>query len=209
VPRETEIEIRSKQRPFSSRAGSKLEYGLEKFNIDVKNKICLDIGASTGGFTDCLLKRGAEFVFAVDVGYGILDHRLRTHSQVGNLEKTNARYLTLDELVAKDTRAENISFVCMDVSFISLITIITPLRSFIKDKSTWVLLFKPQFEVEKNEIKKGGVVKNPEAILNAQKKFEFSMQKLGFVLKAGTEYSPLPGKNSGNVEILYYYEKSL
>jgi 23S rRNA (cytidine1920-2'-O)/16S rRNA (cytidine1409-2'-O)-methyltransferase len=200
------VELRLRQAPFASRAGQKMDHALEKFGLDVKGKVCLDVGASTGGFTDCLLKRDAKHVFAIDVGYGQLDLPLRENPKVSNMERTNARSLTLDNMKAYSPLAEEASFVVMDVSFISLKKIVEPLKTAIPSLRNWVLLFKPQFEVGQKFVQKGGVVKNQEAIDAALHEFSEWMRTLGFKLRHGPETSPLPGKKSGNVEYLLHYE---
>ena len=139
--------------PFVSRGGLKLDHALDQFDVDVRGRTALDIGASTGGFTDCLLKRGAERVYAVDVGYGQLDWRLRSDPRVVVMERVNARHLiSLDEQVDIAT---------IDVSFISVEKILPNMNSLVKEGGCIVVLFKPQFEVGKGQVGKGGIVKDP------------------------------------------------
>ncbi|MBI4402552.1 MAG: TlyA family RNA methyltransferase, partial [Deltaproteobacteria bacterium] len=157
VAEDIQIEIQKDERTFVSRAGLKLEHALIQFNLSVVGRVCLDIGASTGGFTDCLLQKGARRVFAVDVGYGQLDSKLRSNPAVTVLERTNARYLTSGTM---GELAKDIDFVCADVSFISLRKIIEPLSHEFPKAKDWVLLFKPQFEVGREFVRKGGIVKN-------------------------------------------------
>jgi len=202
VKEDLPIEVRSKAPPFASRAGQKLEHGLDHFKVVPAGKVCLDVGASTGGFTDCLLKRGATHVFAVDVGYGQIDQKLREHPQVTNVERCNARYMTRAELVAKNPLAEEISLVAIDVSFISLTKIMPQLRQEFPDAKEWLILFKPQFEVGRENIGKGGVVRNPEAVTEALAAFQTFVENLGFRLAGPPESSPLTGKKSGNLEYL-------
>ena len=136
VPLDRPLEVRRRGSAFVSRAGEKLQAALERFPVDVKGRTCLDIGASTGGFTDCLLKRGAAHVVAVDVGYGQLDVNLRNDYRVTVLERTNARFLTPDAV------GKEVDFLCMDVSFISLRKIIEPIAPLFPSIRDWVLLFK-------------------------------------------------------------------
>lgn len=200
------LEIRSRATPFVSRAGQKLEHGLDQFQIDTTGRTCLDIGASTGGFTDCMLKRGAAHVFAVDVGYGQLDSKLRADSRVTVVEKTNARFLTLAGLEALSPKAREISLLTMDVSFISLCKIIEPMFETFRFVRYWLLLFKPQFEVGREHVGKGGLVRDDGAVHQAMEAFDSFMKGLGFELKGAPESSPLSGKKSGNLEYLVFYE---
>jgi len=139
--------------PFVSRGGLKLDYALDRFQLDVSSKVAADIGASTGGFTDCLLKRGASRVYAIDVGYGQLDYRLRQDSRVTVIERVNARYPI--------TLPEKMDLATIDVSFISLEMVIPPVVQLLKDNSYLLVLIKPQFEARKEEVGKGGVIKQP------------------------------------------------
>lgn len=201
------IELKPRTKVFASRAGFKLEHGLQKFGISVQDRVCLDVGASTGGFTDCLLKRGARRVFAVDVGTGQLDQKLREHSRVVSIERTNARFLTAELLRDRHEEAGKISFVCADVSFISLRLLIEPVTAAAPEAKDWVLLFKPQFEVGPEHVGKGGLVRNAASIESALTAFNEFMEKAGFVRRA-VDASPVPGKKSGNTEILLHYEKA-
>lgn len=200
---ETEIEIKSRSLPFKSRAGHKLQFAIDQFGISCEGKVCLDVGASTGGFTHCLLKNGANHVVAIDVGYGQLDSELRNHPQVTNLEKTNARYLTREIL---GEWAEKVELAVVDVSFISIQKVIEPLFKEFPTLKAWLLLFKPQFEVGPENLGKKGKVKNEEAVRNSLNQFENWMTAQGFRKKGGPETSPLPGKKSGNLEYLFFYE---
>lgn len=202
------LEVRVKTTPFSSRAGQKLQFGLDTFGVVVSDRVCLDIGASTGGFTDCLLKRGARRVFAVDVGYGQLDAKLRSDPRVVVVERTNARHLTLSDLSARHEEAARIDFLCIDVSFISLEKILEPLASEFSGLKTLVVLFKPQFEVGQKFVGKGGLVRDESAVQAALGVFQTRMEKLGFTRRGGPESSPVAGKKSGNVEYLIHYEKT-
>lgn len=188
---------------FVSRGGHKLAQAIQSFGIQVARKICLDVGASTGGFTDCLLQNGAEHVFAVDVGYGHFASSLRKDPRVSLLERINARYLTKQELLKFGSHL--IQLIVIDVSFISLRTLIPPLLSEFAPRE-WVLLFKPQFEVGREFVRKGGVVKDEETIRTSLGAFSQWMQSQGFKERGGPEPSNIKGKKSGNVEYLFYYE---
>ena len=202
------LEVRGRRLEFVSRGGEKLKYALDKYNIPVKGRIAIDVGSSTGGFTDCLLKRGAQHVFAVDVGYGLIDASLRADSRVSLLEKTNARLLKKSDLLAVSTLADRINLLVTDVSFISLRKIIPPLLQIMPSGSSWILLFKPQFELASSKVLAGGIVKDLEAVQQALSDFNVWMKNLGFILNGGPESSPLTGKRSGNVEYLIFYENS-
>lgn len=202
------LEVRVKTTPFSSRAGQKLQFGLDSFHVGVKDRVCLDVGASTGGFTDCLLQRGAERVFAVDVGYGQIDQKLRTDPRVVLFERTNARHLTRADLVGRHESAARLDFLCIDVSFISLEKILEPLSREIPSLRTMLVLFKPQFEVGQKFVGKGGLVRDTAAVQAALGVFHEKMETLGFARRGGPESSPVVGKKSGNVEYLILYEKN-
>lgn len=151
---EDSITLRGKDMPFVSRGGLKLEGALTAFELDVSNKICLDVGASTGGFTDCLLQRGAQRVYAVDVGYGQLAWKLRQDPRVDVIERTNIRNMPAGTLL------HPIDLVTIDVSFISLKIVVPAILEFVKKGTRIVALIKPQFEVGKNQVGKGGVVRS-------------------------------------------------
>ena len=199
------LEVRTRTLPFVSRAGFKLQHALDTFQVSVTDRVCIDVGASTGGFTDCLLQRGARHVFAIDVGYGQLDSKLRRDPRVSSLEKVNARNLSKADLVAASPLAQEISFACIDVSFISLFKVIAPLRRQFPDLRDWVLLFKPQFEVGPEHVGKGGLVKDQNAIAIAVDEFHTFMTEQGLTRQGGPESSPIAGKKSGNVELLLFY----
>jgi len=152
VTEESEISL-TEPPPFVSRGGLKLDYALDRFRLDVSSKIAADIGASTGGFTDCLLKRGTSRVYAIDVGYGQLDYRLRKDSRVTVIERVNARYPI--------TLPEKIDLATIDVSFISVEKIIPSVVQLLNDDGYLVVLIKPQFEARRKEVGKGGVIKQP------------------------------------------------
>ncbi len=206
INEEMPLEVRARTTPFVSRAGQKLHHALDLFHIDVRDRVCLDIGASTGGFTDCLLKAGARHVFAVDVGYGQLDMKLRSDPRVSVVERTNARFLTPSTLGEDTALVAAIDFLCSDVSFISVAKIVAPIADAFPGIREWLLLFKPQFEVGPKHIGKGGLVKSEAAVQEALGDFAAFMTELRFVLKGGPEISPLTGKKSGNLEYLVHYE---
>lgn len=190
------LEIRGKTLGYVSRGGLKLEKAMEHFELDLTDAICADIGASTGGFTDCMLQNGAKFVFAVDAGYNQLDWRLRSHPQVACLERTNARYLTEAEI------SQPIDFFSVDVSFISLGLILPPLPKLLKEGGEGVCLIKPQFEAGREFVGKKGVVRDPEVHRAVVEKFYTHCAQTGFYVKDIT-YSPIKGPE-GNIEYLGY-----
>ncbi len=155
VGSDEQIEIRGFDMPYVSRGGLKLEGALRRFDLKLQNKVCLDVGASTGGFTDCLLQNGAARVYAVDVGYGQLAWKLRQDPRVVVIERTNIRH------IRKETISEPIDLATIDVSFISLKIVIPVVKTFLKDKAIILALIKPQFEVGRDQVGKGGVVKDP------------------------------------------------
>jgi len=176
--------------PFVSRGGIKLDHALDQFQLDVSYRVVADIGASTGGFTDCLLKRGASRVYAIDVGYGQLDYRLRQDSRVVVLERVNARYpINLPEKVDLAT---------IDVSFISVQKVIPSVARLVKGKGCLLVLIKPQFEARRREVDKGGVIKQPLVHARVLGRFISWLVEYGFRL-AGLVASPIPG-TSGNRE---------
>ena len=208
VPADTPIEVRGKSCPFVSRSGMKLHHALSVFPVSVHDRTALDIGASTGGFTDCLLQNGARHVFSIDVGYGQLDTKLRKHPRVTVMEKTNARHLTPEALSEKSSHATEIDLWVADVSFISLRKIIEPLHKNFPRLKHGVLLFKPQFEVDRKWVGKGGKVRDDAAAQAALQEFQVFLQSLGATQLGKPESSPLTGKKSGNLEYLIAYERS-
>ena len=193
---------------YVSRGGLKLEKALDHWRVDLKGKVCLDIGASTGGFTDCMLQRGAARVIAVDTGYGQMDFRLRSDPRVRLLEKTNARYLTRDDL-AENNVEPHINFIAIDVSFISA-TLVLPavVRAAVLPSCPrpiqMVVLVKPQFEVGRELVGKGGIVRDETARLNAVKKVEAALHALGAKHIEWID-SPILGAE-GNREFLLFAE---
>jgi 23S rRNA (cytidine1920-2'-O)/16S rRNA (cytidine1409-2'-O)-methyltransferase len=182
--------------PYVSRGGIKLEAALKEFGIDVTDKICVDIGASTGGFTDCLLQHGAKKVYAIDVGYGQLHWKLRNDPRVVNIEKTNIRYMP------RDIIPEVVDFVCVDVSFISLEKVLPKVKEILGDEGEAVCLVKPQFEVGPEKVGKGGVVREERYRKEALEKVSKVAIGLGFAVK-GVIHSPIRG-SKGNQEYLMY-----
>jgi 23S rRNA (cytidine1920-2'-O)/16S rRNA (cytidine1409-2'-O)-methyltransferase len=181
---------------YVSRGGLKLEGALAHFRIDPETKICLDIGASTGGFTDCLLQQGAAKVFAVDVGTNQLDWKLLRDSRVVSVEKTNARYMTFDTIGAR------VELVTMDVSFISATLILPVLPDLLDRRADVLVLVKPQFEVGKGQVGKGGIVREPALRQEAVAKVSRKLLELGFRDLAQAE-SILPGAG-GNLEFFVH-----
>lgn len=176
--------------PFVSRGGIKLDYALDRFQLDVSSEVVADVGASTGGFTDCLLKRGASRVYAIDVGYGQLDYRLRQDSRVVVIERANARYPI--------TLPEKVDLVTIDVSFISVEKVIPPVAELLKDSGYLLVLIKPQFEARRVEVGKGGVIKQP--IVHARVLGRFIAWMIGHSFRlGGLVASPIVGA-SGNKE---------
>lgn len=194
VDAESRLEILEPM-PYVSRGGLKLEAALEHFGIRVEGRICLDIGASTGGFTDCLLKRGASRVYAVDVGRGQLDWKLRQDPRVVVLEGVNARYLGREHI------PEPVHLAVCDVSFISVTLILPRLPPLLAAEGEMVILVKPQFEVGRGQVGKGGIVRDPELQQAACRKVAAAVESLGF----RAEWIPCPVLGAeGNQEFLLY-----
>lgn len=196
VKEEDKIEVRGKTLRYVSRGGLKLEKAMQCWPIRLQGTICADIGASTGGFTDCMLQNGAEKVYAVDVGYNQLDYRLRIHPQVVCMERTNARYLTAEQI------PQPLDFFSVDVSFISLNLILPALRPLMKESGQGVCLVKPQFEAGKDKVGKNGVVRDPAVHLEVLEHFLEHAAHAGFTVKDIT-FSPIKGPE-GNIEYLGY-----
>jgi 23S rRNA (cytidine1920-2'-O)/16S rRNA (cytidine1409-2'-O)-methyltransferase len=181
--------------PYVSRSGKKLEAALEAFGIAVRDRVCLDVGASTGGFTDCLLQRGARRVYAVDVGKGQLDWRLRRDPRVVVREGINARYLRFEDI------GEYVDLAVCDVSFISVTLILPAVSALLQPEGEMVILVKPQFEVGRGQVGKGGIVRDPELHRLACERVEGAVKALGF--RVSVMESPIPGAE-GNKEFLLY-----
>lgn len=194
------IEVRGKGIKYVSRGGLKLEKAINTFDISLKDKICMDIGASTGGFTDCMLQNGAKKVYSIDVGYGQLDWKLRTDNRVINLERTNIRYITEKEV------PEEIDFFSVDVSFISLCLVLPVAKKFMKDTARAVCLIKPQFEAGRENVGKKGVVRDYKIHIEVINKIKNFVINNGFDV-LGLDYSPVKGPE-GNIEYLMYLCKS-
>lgn len=186
--------------PYVSRGGLKLKHAIDTFGIDVKEKIAMDIGASTGGFTDCLLQHGAKKVYAIDVGYGQIDLKLRNDARVALLEKTNIRYLD------KNAVPDIIDVTTIDVSFISLLKVIPKALEFLKESGEVIALIKPQFEVERKDVRKGGVVRDEAKRHEVIEKIKAAVKAMGLEVKGLTE-SPVRGPK-GNVEFLIYLTRT-
>ena len=198
VPEDAEIEVRGGAIPYVSRGGLKLEKAMSVFPIDLTGAICADIGASTGGFTDCMLQNGAAKVYAVDVGYGQLAWKLRTDERVVCLERTNARYL------GKEQIPQALDFASIDVSFISLKLIFPALRPLLKEGGHVACLIKPQFEAGRENVGKKGVVRDPAVHLAVLEQFLVHAKESNFTV-LGITYSPIRGPE-GNIEYLGYLE---
>jgi 23S rRNA (cytidine1920-2'-O)/16S rRNA (cytidine1409-2'-O)-methyltransferase len=192
------IKVKGAVHPYVSRGGLKLEKALRLFDINLQGKVMLDIGASTGGFTDCALQNGASYVYAVDVGYNQLDWSLRKDDRVNVMERTNFRYTKREDLAGPAP-----DFATIDVSFISLRIILPPLKEIFADRGSVVALIKPQFEAGREKVGKSGVVRDPDvhkAVLTEVLSFA---GELGLHLK-GLTYSPITG-GEGNIEFLAYW----
>jgi 23S rRNA (cytidine1920-2'-O)/16S rRNA (cytidine1409-2'-O)-methyltransferase len=195
IDQTAEIRLKSVS-PYVSRGGFKLEKALRQFHIDVKDKVGLDVGASTGGFTHCLISHGARQVYAVDVGYGQLDWKLRNDRRVIVLEKRNIRYLQATDLPSAPDIAT------IDVSFISLRLVLPRVKALLRSSGEIVALIKPQFEVGKGKVGKGGVVRSYEEHVRVIEEIREAAAALGFTIQAVTQ-SPLLGAK-GNKEFLIY-----
>lgn len=196
---ESDIFIKENINPFVSRGGLKLEKALDFFGIDLKGKTAMDVGASTGGFTDCMLKRGAVKVFAIDVGYGQLAWKIRNDPRVVIMERTNIRYVTELE------NDEKTDFAAVDVSFISLVKVIGAILNLLNDEGCLVTLIKPQFEAGREKVKKSGVVRDSSVHTEVIKMVVDFFKKDGLKL-LGLTYSPVKGPE-GNIEYLAYFSK--
>ena len=192
------IEIKGHTLKYVSRGGLKLEKAMDVFGVDVRDKVCMDIGASTGGFTDCMLQNGAVKVFAVDVGYGQLAWSLRQDPRVVCMEKTNIRYVTPEDI------GEPLDFASVDVSFISLTKVLPPARNLLKDDARMVCLIKPQFEAGREKVGKKGVVRDPAVHEEVIEKVIAHAKSIGFDI-LNLDFSPVKGPE-GNIEYLVYLQ---
>lgn len=193
------IEVRGKKMKYVSRGGYKLERALESFPIDLNGKICMDVGSSTGGFTDCMLQNGASFVYAIDVGTNQLAWKLRQDERVKSMEKTNIRYVTPDDI------GQAVDFVSVDVAFISLTKVLTPVKALMKEGAQIVCLIKPQFEAGREKVGKKGVVRDKNVHEEVIEMVMNDALGLGFHI-LGADYSPIRGPE-GNIEYLLYMEQ--
>ncbi len=196
VEETAQIEHRGSICPFVSRGGYKLDKAMQCFPIDLQGKRCMDIGASTGGFTDCMLQNGAEHVYCVDVGYGQLAWKLRNDPRVTNYERTNVRALTTEQV------PELLDFISIDVSFISLTLVLPVAKKFLKENGSIVALIKPQFEAGKNLVGKNGVVRDDKVHRDVIEKIIQFCAEQEFCV-SGLSFSPVKGPK-GNIEFLLY-----
>lgn len=193
------IEVKGDTPKYCSRGGLKLEKAMQEFQISLSGMVCMDIGASTGGFTDCMLQSGASKVYSVDVGHGQLAWKLRNDERVVCMEKTNFRYMKPEDI------SDMLDFASVDVSFISLTKILIPARNLLKENGRMVCLIKPQFEAGREKVGKKGVVREPEIHEEVIRKIITYADMIGFEVKYLT-FSPIKGPE-GNIEYLVYLEK--
>ena len=196
---EVQIEVRGHALPYVSRGGLKLEKAMKNFDVSMEGKVCTDVGSSTGGFTDCMLQNGAVKVFAIDVGHGQLDWKLRQDERVVCMEKTNIRYVQPEDL------GEPIDFSSIDVSFISLTKVLLPIRNYLKENGEIVALIKPQFEAGREKVGKKGVVREKSTHIEVIEKVTDYAVSIGFEV-AALEFSPIKGPE-GNIEYLVHLKK--
>ena len=198
-PGKIRLEVRGSTLKYVSRGGLKLEKAMLKWGFSLQGQVCMDIGASTGGFTDCMLQNGAAKVYSVDVGTGQLAWKLRNDERVVCMEKTNFRYLTRQDI------EDDLDFASVDVSFISLTKILIPARNLLKEGGQMVCLIKPQFEAGREQVGKNGVVRDPKTHIEVIAKIVDYADSIGFTVK-DLEYSPIKGPE-GNIEYLIYLVK--
>ena len=199
-PETVKIEVRGNTLPYVSRGGLKLEKAMKNFDVTLDGKVCMDVGASTGGFTDCMLQNGAVKVYSIDVGYGQLDWKLRNDPRVVCMEKTNIRYVLPEDL------QEPAQFSSIDVSFISLTKVLLPVRNLLTDDGEIVCLIKPQFEAGREKVGKKGVVRDPKVHEEVIEKICDFASTNGFEL-LHLDYSPIKGPE-GNIEYLLHMRKT-
>lgn len=192
------IEVRGTTLKYVSRGGLKLEKAMTHFGVELAEKVCMDVGSSTGGFTDCMLQNGAVRVYAVDVGHGQLDWKLRNDERVVCMEKTNIRYVTPDDI------ADKIQFASIDVSFISLTKVLGPVKQLLTDDGQIVCLIKPQFEAGREKVGKKGVVREKSTHLEVIEQVILFAVSQGFEI-LNLEFSPIKGPE-GNIEYLLYLQ---
>lgn len=194
------IEVRGNTLKYVSRGGLKLEKSMEAFHIDLTDKVCMDVGASTGGFTDCMLQNGASKVYAIDVGHGQLAWSLRNDERVVCMEKTNIRYVLPEHL------QEPVDFFSCDVSFISLTKVLEPVKALLTERGQGVCLIKPQFEAGREKVGKKGVVRERSTHLEVVESIVSYVRSIGFA-PLGLDFSPIKGPE-GNIEYLIYIQKN-
>lgn len=199
-PEDTIVEVRDNSLKYVSRGGLKLEKAMQEFAVDLKGKVCMDIGSSTGGFTDCMLQNGASRVYAVDVGKGQLHYKLREDDRVVVMEKTNIRYVTPEDI------PEKIQFASVDVSFISLSLVLPAALPLLDERKELVMLIKPQFEAGREKVGKKGVVREPKVHKEVIEKTVNLAEENGLTV-SGLSYSPVKGPE-GNIEYLIHVLKS-
>ena len=199
IDTEAEITVKENICPYVSRGGLKLEKSMKIWDIKLENAVCMDIGASTGGFTDCMLQNGAAKVYAVDVGYGQLDYKLRTDPRVVNMEKCNIRYLDFDKI------AEPVDFISIDVSFISLKLVLPVASKLLAETGSLVCLVKPQFEAGREQVGKKGIVRDKKVHRQVIENVIQYAEESGFFI-AGLTFSPVTGAK-GNIEYLLFLTK--
>lgn len=197
IPRETQLNVKGAVHPYVSRGGLKLAKAIQAFGLDMKERVMLDIGASTGGFTDCALQNGASYVYAIDVGYNQLDWSLRNDERVNVKERMNFRYMTPEDL---DGPAPD--FASIDVSFISLKLILPPLKALLKRPADIAALIKPQFEAGREKVPKTGVVREPKVHEEVLEQVLTFASEEGYLIK-GLTFSPITG-GEGNIEFLVH-----
>lgn len=199
-PEASDIVIKGNTLRYVSRGGLKLEKAVKEFDLMLQDLICMDVGASTGGFTDCMLQNGASKVYSLDVGHGQLDWKLRNDNRVVCMEKTNIRYVTMDDI------DDILDFASIDVSFISLTKVLLPVKNLLKDNGSIVCLIKPQFEAGREKVGKKGVVRDREV---HKEVIRMVMEYAGNIelFPLGLEYSPVKGPE-GNIEYLLYLTKN-
>lgn len=198
-PPEVSIEVRGHVLPYVSRGGLKLEKAMKNFDVSVTDKVCTDVGSSTGGFTDCMLQNGAKKVFAIDVGRGQLDWKLRQDPRVVCMEKTNIRYVTPEDI------GEPVEFSSIDVSFISLTKVLEPIRSYLTEDGEIVALIKPQFEAGREKVGRKGVVREKSTHREVIHRVAEYASGIGFLILA-IDFSPIKGPE-GNIEYLIHLKK--
>ena len=199
VDPEARLEVRGDALPFVSRGGYKLDKALKVFPVDPAGKVCIDCGASTGGFTDVLLQHGAAKVYSVDVGYGQLAWKLRSDERVVNLERTNLRYITREQI------PEELDLAVMDVSFISIRLVLPAVKELLKPGADYICLIKPQFEAGREEVGKKGVVRDPAVHEEVVRGILEFAPTIGFSV-LGLDYSPIRGPE-GNIEYICWLKK--